>query len=120
MKKRKIKVCLRHKGKNFFLKTKKCGWLDEIFGLMFQKREDADVLLFDFSGRKKPALHSFFVFFPFLAVWLDDKNKIVEIRVVNPFSFNVSSKKAFGKIVEVPINSKYSKIIQKLVGKRKI
>jgi len=119
MEKKKIKVGLRYKSKRIFLKVRKCRYLDEAFGLMFRKRESAEALLFDFSGRKRLAFHSFFVFFPFLAIWLDDKNKIIEIKKIKPFSFNVFSKKPFFKIVEIPLNKKYSKIIQKLDGRER-
>jgi len=118
-KKKNLRVGLRHKDKNIVIEVKKCGYSDEAFGLMFQKKENANALLFDFSNRERLALHSLFVFFPFLAIWLDDKNKILEFRIIKPFSFNVLSKKPFSKIVEVPINLKYQKIIEKLVGKER-
>ncbi len=113
-KKKTLRVGLRYKNKNFSLLVRKCGYSDEAFGLMFQKRENANALLFDFADRKRLALHSFFVFFPFLALWLDDNNRIKEVKVIKPFSFNRISKKPFSRIVEIPINKKYSKIIQKL------
>ena len=119
-KKKTSRVGLRHKNKNIFLKVRKCTPFDEFFGLMFTKRKSAEALLFDFAGRKGLSLHSFFVFFPFLALWLDDKNNILEFRVVKPFSSGISSKKLFAKIIEIPINGKYRKIIRKLVDKRKI
>lgn len=119
-KKRNLRIGLRHKNKKFFLKVKKCGYLDEIFGLMFQKRENANALLFDFSGRNRLTLHSFFVFFPFLAIWLDDENQIMEIKLVKPFSFGISPPKTFSRIIEIPINSNYKGIIKKLVVKRKV
>ena len=120
IKKKTLRVGLRYKGKKIFLNVRKCGYFEEAFGLMFKKKENVEALLFDFAGRKRLALHSFFVFFPFLVLWLDDKNKIMEMRIVKPFSFNIISKKTFSKIIEIPINGKYRKIIQKLVGKRKI
>src|SRR3989304_5118999 len=114
-----MKILLRHKNKKIFVNVRKCSYFGEAFGLMFQKKENVDVLLFDFSGRKRLALHSLFVFFSFLAVWLGDKNRIMEMRVVGPFSFNISSKKTFSKVVEIPFNKKYKKIIEKLVGKER-
>lgn len=119
MKKREIRVGLKYKSKRIFLKVRKCGYFGEAFGLMFRRKESAKTLLFDFSGRKRLALHSLFVFFPFLALWLDDKNKIVEIRKIKPFSFNVFPKKPFSKIIEVPLNKEYTKIIQKLDGRER-
>ena len=119
IKKKTLRVGLRYKGKKIFLNVRKCDYFGEAFGLMFQKKENASALLFDFSGRKRLALHSFFVFFPFLAIWLDDKNKILEIKTVRPFSLNILSEKTFSKVVEIPLNQKYKKITEKLVGKER-
>jgi uncharacterized membrane protein (UPF0127 family) len=83
---------------------------------MFQRKENAEALLFDFSGRKRLALHSLFVFFPFWAIWLVGKNGILKIKIIKPFSFNIISKKPFTKIVEIPISHKYLKTIKKLTA----
>ncbi len=115
----KKRVGLKHKGKIIYLNARKCGYFDEAIGLMFKKKENANALLFDFSGRKRLALHSLFVFFPFLAIWLDDKNEILDMKIIKPFFFNVLPKKTFSKVVEIPINFKYSKIVKKLVGKER-
>jgi uncharacterized membrane protein (UPF0127 family) len=88
------------------------------FGLMFRGSR-TDNLLFEFSKKGFRAITSFFVFFPFLAVWLDDKNNVVDWRVVKPFRFSINSKKKFRKLVEIPINDKNSKIIQFFVGKKR-
>ena len=71
--------------------------------------------------RSKPvriAIHSFFVFFPFLAIWIDDKNNVVDVKIVNPFKFSVSPKKSFCKLLEIPINKKYLKITNFVVGEK--
>ena len=119
IKKKTLRVGLRYKGKKIFLNVRKCDYFGEAFGLMFQKKENASALLFDFSGRKRLALHSFFVFFPFLAIWLDDKNKIVEKKIVKPFSISIYPKEPFSKIVEIPLNKKYNKTVRKLVDKER-
>jgi hypothetical protein len=54
------------------------------------------------------------VFFPFVAIWLDDKNKIIDLKVVKSFNFSVSPNKSFCKLVEIPINNKYKKIVKLL------
>ncbi len=113
-------IGLAYKGKKIIINARKCSPIMEAVGLMFSRREKAEALLFDFSGRGEYMLHSFFVFFPFLAVWLDGKNRISEIMVVMPFSFGIKPKKRFSKIVEIPINRRYKEIIKKLVGKRKV
>jgi uncharacterized membrane protein (UPF0127 family) len=115
----KKRVGLKYKNKKIYLNVRKCNRFDEGFGLMFMGGEDAEALLFDFSDRKKLNITSLFVFFPFLAIWLDDKNKIVEIRKIKPFSFNISQKKNFSKIIEIPLNRKYRKIIEKFDDKER-
>ena len=113
-------IGLAYKGKKIIINARKCSLIMEAVGLMFSRKEKAEALLFDFSGRGEYYLHSFFVFFTFIALWLDGKNKIVELRIVRPFSFGIKPKKRFSKIVEIPINRRYKEIIKKLVGKRKV
>jgi len=94
--------------KKFSFEVRRLSYLNYWIGLMF-KSKDSENLLFDLSGRW--AIHSWFVFFPFLALWLDEKNNVLEWKIVKPFSFFVKPKKTFSKLVEIPINSRNSKII---------
>jgi len=96
---------LNYEGKKFNLEVKLCRL--KFLGLMFARREKARALLFDFKKSTNIAIHSWFVFFDFVAVWLDDKNKIIEIKVVKPFSFSVHPKKSFFKLIEIPVNKRY-------------
>ncbi len=113
------KVGFNYKGKNVNIDVHKCSRFGTAFGLMFNRREKARALLFDFGKSVNWRLHSIFVFFPFVAVWLDDENKVVEIKKVNPFKFNVFLKKPFVKVVEIPINRKYEGVVSNLVGDTK-
>ena len=81
---------------------------------MFKRGKTAEALLFEFKKPTKWAITSYFVFFPFLAIWLDNKNKVMEMRKVKPFKFHIAPKKPFSKLVEIPINSKYEKIVRLL------
>ncbi len=101
------------------IKVKKCQGFRKAVGLMFCRREKARALLFDFKKLKKFNLTSLFVFFPFVCVWLDEKNKIIDIRKIKPFKFHVPSRKFYKKFVEIPISSHYKEIIQNLVGEEK-
>ncbi len=94
--------------------VKKAGTLfQKLRGLMFRKRKNSKAILFN---TKKPiAIHSYFVFFPFIAIWLNQKNKIVKIKKVHPFTSYIKPKKHFSKILEIPINNKYKKIIKKFL-----
>ena len=110
--KRKIK--LNFKKQEFEIDLKVCNLFEKFSGLMFKKREKAQALLFEFKKPTKMKIHSLFVFFPFVAMWLDDKNKIIDLKIVKSFNFSVSSNKSFCKLVEIPINNKYKKIVELL------
>lgn len=82
----------------------------EAIGLMFKRREKARALLFSFKKPVKMAIHSYFVFFPFFAVWLDEKGKVVSYKFVRPFEFNILPSGKFTKLIEIPLNKKYSSL----------
>ncbi len=95
--------------------VKKLSLFGKFKGLMFSRRKKAKALLFEW---KNCAIHSFFVFYPFLALWLDGHNKIVDKKIVKPFSLCVFSGKNSEKLLEVPINKKYRGEILSLVGEK--
>lgn len=97
--------------------AKKTGNFKKFIGLMFKSR-NTDVLLFEFSKNEPCTIHSFFVFFPFLAVWLDKDNKVMELNVVKPFTPAVTPKKQPQKLMEIPINQDNRKLIEFFVGKK--
>jgi len=111
------KISLSYKGKSLKLDVKVCGGLGRFSGLMFKSKE-TEMLLFEFPKNTKIRIHSFFVFFPFFAVWIDDKNKIIQVKRVKPFTFSVRPKKSFTKILEIPVNKRNSDVLKFLVGKR--
>jgi uncharacterized membrane protein (UPF0127 family) len=111
-----MKIHLKYKDKNFEINAKRCGVLGRVRGLMFRSREKAPaILLLDFKKSCKFAIHSMFVFFPFIAIWLDNENKIVEIKKVFPWKFHVVPKKKFCRLIEIPLNQNYKKF-EFLVG----
>ncbi len=101
------------------INVEKVSFLGKFIGLMFHSR-NTENLLFDFERYEKAAIHSFFVFFPFIALWLDDKNNILEFGIVRPFTFLIKPRSKVSRLVEVPINDKNRKIIKIIVGKGKI
>ena len=98
--------------------VKECKGFNKIIGLMFSRRQKANALVFSFHKKTNMPIHSFFVFFPFLAIWLDDKNKVMEIKEVRPFTPKISSTNPYFKLLEVPINKRYKKTL-KLLDKNK-
>ena len=101
------KLYFNHKGKKFNIDVEVCGFFGKIFGLMFKSKESANALLFEFEKPTRMSIHSLFVFFPFLAIWLNKKGKVIEIKKVKPFTASVFSKKNFYKLLEIPFNKKY-------------
>ena len=117
MKEKKIRIGLGDRGKGVKVNAKSCNWIEKVVGLMFSRREEAGaLLLFDSNKPINYGIHSLFVFFPFVAVWLDDKNNVVDLRIVKPFTFSIHSKKPFHRLVEIPINRKYESVVRKLLG----
>jgi uncharacterized membrane protein (UPF0127 family) len=107
------------KGKKIKIFVKKVSFFGKIFGLMFKKC-CTNNLLFEFANEGRRAIHSFFLRFSFLAIWLDSKNNVVEFRIVKPFCFCVRPKQKFRRLIEVPFNNNNKRIIDFFVGKRKI
>ena len=93
-----------------------CSGINKFLGLMFKQREKAPILLFNI---KNQAIHSLFVFFPFIAVWLDEANNTVGMGVVKPFKLHVKPKKPFFKLIEIPLNKKYKEVSEKLLNCRR-
>lgn len=112
-------MIINYRGRKLEVKCRKVSFFGKYLGLMFKNKNTAN-LFFSFSSSKKRAIHSLFVFFDFLAVWLDDNNKVIEIRRVRPFSLEILPKKEFRLLIELPFNNKNLAIIENLVGKRKI
>lgn len=96
--------------KSVRLKVKTTNSFTKFIGLICRTRF-CDNLIFKFKKDTRISIHSFFVFFPFLAIWLDFKNEVLDIKIVKPFSLNIRPRKNFRKIVEIPINDKNKKII---------
>ncbi len=114
------RVRLSYKKKSFSLDLKTCNWFEKILGLMFTRKKNAKALLFEFERPTKMKIHSFFVFFPFIAIWLDSDDKIISLKLVKQFKPGVSPKKPFTRLIEIPLNKKYISITQILVEDRKI
>jgi len=107
---------VKYKKKSIEIKAFKVDLIGKILGLMFRNR-DYENLLFDFGYNGRHVIHSFFVFFDFLAVWLDDENNVIDWKIVKPFDALVQPKKSCRKLIEIPFNKKNKKIWSFFVGK---
>ena len=90
--------------------VKRAGFFSKGFGLMFRPSGTSN-LLFEFKKNVNLSITSLFVFFPFLAIWLDDENKVLGIKIVQPFISKINATKKFRKLIEVPFNEKNKGII---------
>lgn len=105
---------INYKGKKIDVEVNRQGFFGKFSGLMFRSNETRS-LLFEFNRLSNIPIHSFFVFFPFLAVWIDDKGKIVEKKIIYPWKLSIIPKKSFKILVEIPLNNKNKKIIDFLM-----
>ncbi len=77
--------------------------LKKLKGLMFRKNlNHALVFILNKKTRIGASIHSFFVFFPFDIIWLDNE-KIVDLKEkVKPFTFNITPEKPSNIFIELP------------------
>lgn len=89
-----------------FIEVQECrsSW-SKFRGLMF--RSNPKPLLFAFEKPTRISIHSFFCS-KFLAVWLLN-GKIVDERVISPFTFSARPKKPFTELVEIPLKKNNTK-----------
>ncbi len=106
-----MRIFLKYKKERVNVDLKVCNCFERFLGLMFAKKEKAKALLFDFKKSVKIPIHSFFVFFPFIAIWLDGKNKIIGLKIIKPFRFCVCPKNFFSKLIEIPVNRRYNNVV---------
>lgn len=109
------KIQLTYHGENIILNLKKCNFFSKISGLTFTRKEKAKALLFEFKTPTLTAIHSLFVFFDFVGIWLDENGKVIEVKIVKPWAFSISPSRKFTKLIEIPINKEYSKVVKLLV-----
>ena len=112
----KVNINIKYKGKFKIVELTKTGFFRRGLGLMFRTRE-TDNLLFSFDKPCRVAITSWFVFFPFLAIWLDNKNSVVDMKVAKPFELAFRPKKPAKSLVELPLNAKNRDLIAFFVGK---
>lgn len=110
-----LRVFNRHK--SLQIDVKRVGFFTQFIGLMFSRRK-TPIRLFSYSSDRKVPIHSWFVFYEFLIVWIDSKNKIVSWKLVKPFTSLVLPTINCRAFLEIPIDDKYKKELDFVVGKR--
>ena len=104
-------MIINYKAKKIKLRVKKIKGFRKYLGLMFKSKESEN-LLFEFDKEVNVSFHSIFVFFPFLIIWLDSKNRVLDFRIAKPFTFCIGTKKKFRRLVETPLNVRNKKILR--------
>ncbi len=92
---------------------KKCSSFRKFTGLMFRTK-NTSALIFEFKEPTLVSIHSMFVFFSFYAIWVDDRDEIIEIKEVKPFTASIIPKRKFVKLLEIPISLKYNAVLELL------
>ncbi len=103
--------------KHLQIEVKRVGFFTQFIGLMFSRRK-TPIRFFSYSSDRKVPIHSWFVFYDFLIVWMDSENKIVSWKVVKPFTSLVLPTIDCRAFIEIPIDGKYRKELEFVVGKR--
>jgi uncharacterized membrane protein (UPF0127 family) len=91
------------------------GIFQEARGLTFRTRKNARALLFEFEKPTNLKIHSCFVWFPFIAIWIDQKDKVIKKKIVHPWRVSINPKESFKKLIEIPINDFYRREIHDLL-----
>ncbi len=107
---------ISHTGGKLRVPVKNVGFFRRGIGLMFRGTRTNN-LLFSFRKPSRAAITSWFVFFPFAAVWLDEQKHVLEARIVKPFVFSLKPRFPSAFLLELPCNQANSKVIGSLVGK---
>jgi len=107
------KIVVDYGKKKVSINVSKCSFLGKMIGLMFSRKENASVLLFDFKYPNRMGIHSYFVFFDFLAVWVDSKGKVIQVDYVKPWTIFLRPRKKYVKLIEIPINNKNKVLVTK-------
>lgn len=109
-------LSIRVRRKRFSVPFHPVGFFRRGIGLMFRTRETSN-LLFTFNRPCRVAITALFVFFPFVAVWLDDRYHVLEARLVLPFTLSVLPRRPSRYLLELPLNRRNLRITRFLVGK---
>lgn len=85
-----MKIKINNKNVDFEL----CNTLFKNFrGLMFSNKKNI-ILVAENESRLSSAIHSFFVFYPFNAIFLNEKKEVVDHKKLYPFSMYMPKKAA--------------------------
>jgi len=102
----------------FGLRIQECrSFLSKLHGFMFSfSRKKAKIFIF--TSEKRVGIHMLFVFMPLIVIWLDDRKRITDFKIMIPF---ISRHRANARyVIEIPCNSYNNQIFRKLKKGMKI
>ncbi len=105
--------------KIFNVNVVRMNFFTQFIGLMFTFK-NTKIRLFSYSKNSNARIHSWFVFYSFLIVWLDDKKRIIAWKKVFPFTSCVAPPKNFRHFIEIPFNSSNKQILLNFMSKNEI
>lgn len=80
---------------------KEAKGISKFIGLMFKKNPKP--IFFKMSKLSNFPIHSYFVRVTFLAIWLDEDDDIIDIKLVKPKTNNIKPSKSFKTLIELPL-----------------
>jgi uncharacterized membrane protein (UPF0127 family) len=110
-------MIFKYKNRQIEFSARQVSFLGKFIGLMFHTK-NSENLLFKFKKNTSISIHSFFVFFKFLAVWTDEDYNVIDFKIVKPFKLNIIPKKSFRNLIEIPLNESNKNILYFFVGER--
>ncbi|MEA3399457.1 MAG: hypothetical protein U9R00_03040 [Patescibacteria group bacterium] len=113
-----MKILFNYKKKKISLEVRKIPKIFEGIGLMFSSKNTKPVL-FSFKKSIKLKIHSYFVFYKFLALWFDEDMKLIDKKIIKPFQLGISPSRKFKYLVEIPFNSNSDEVLKFLVGQER-
>ena len=93
---KKGNVIFEKNGKTANIELSNVPFLRQGIGLMFTKKEKADALLFNFRRNTTTTLFSYFVYYPFIAIWLDENDKFIEMKSYKGYPFELITQEQWG------------------------
>jgi uncharacterized membrane protein (UPF0127 family) len=113
-----MEVKFNYMKKKISLEVRKVPKIFEGIGLMFSRRSTKP-LIFSFKKPVNLKIHSWFVFYEFLALWFDENMKLIDKKVVKPFQVGILPSRKFKYLIEIPFHSNSDGVLDFLVGEER-
>lgn len=92
------KIMKTHHGLNHILPL---FGIEKFIGLMFRKNPSPVII--KLKKERMTPIHSMFVRVSFIAIWLDKDDRLIDAKLIKPWTRNISPPKPFKTLIELPI-----------------